>query len=144
MTAILRYFFYGLFRVFLALRYRLRVHGKEKLRDLKGPVLVLPNHPAYIDPMLVFAVLWPTLKMRPMVFAGNFRNPLFRLMAWLLHAHKVPELTKASSEARAQAETAVAAVVEGLKHGENHILWPAGHVHRTAGITQIGSARGAA
>jgi long-chain-fatty-acid--[acyl-carrier-protein] ligase len=144
MTTILRYFFYGLFRFFLMLRYRLRVHGMDKLRELKGPVLVLPNHPAYVDPMLVFAALWPRLKMRPMVFAGNFRNPLFRLMAWLLNAHKVPELDRTSSEARAQAESAVAAVVEGLKNGENHILWPAGHVHRTEGITRIGSARGAA
>ena len=144
MTAILRYAFYAFFRVVLALRYRLHVRGREKLRGLKGPFLVLPNHPAYIDPMLVFAVLWPSLRMRPMVYAGNFKNPLFRLMAWLLNAHRVPDLDKASARAREQAERSVAAVVEGLKHGENHILWPAGHVQRTEGADHIGSARAAA
>ena len=144
MTAVLRYFFYGLFYVFLRLRYRWQVHGKEKLRDLKGPVLVLPNHPAYVDPMLVFAVLWPSLRMRPMVYEGNFRNPLFRLMAWLLNAHSVPDLDKASTQARAKAEGAVSAVIEGLNGGENHILWPAGHVYRAEGITRIGSARATA
>src|SRR5260370_214142 len=49
-----------------------------------------------------------------------------------------------SGEWRDQDETVVAGVVEGLKQGENHILWPAGHVHRTDGATHIGSARGAA
>ena len=37
----------------------------EQLRGIKGPVLILPNHPGYIDPPLVLAVLWPVLRPRP-------------------------------------------------------------------------------
>ena len=35
------------------LRYRVDVAGLEKLRGLRGPTLVLPNHPAYIYPPLL-------------------------------------------------------------------------------------------
>ena len=54
MTA-LRWFFWGFLRLMLAARYRLHVHGRDQLRALKGPSLVLPNHPGYIDPFLLFA-----------------------------------------------------------------------------------------
>jgi 1-acyl-sn-glycerol-3-phosphate acyltransferase len=37
-------------------------------------VLVLPNHPGYIDPFLLFAVLWPSLRMRPLVYRGTFQG----------------------------------------------------------------------
>src|SRR5438876_1151775 len=64
--SIFRWVFWGLLRLVLGARYRLRVHGKEQLRALKGPVLILPNHPGYIDPFLLFAALWPSLRMRPL------------------------------------------------------------------------------
>jgi len=65
---VLRYIFWAFFRCLLALRYRLHIDGLDQVRGLRGPVLILPNHPAYIDPALVFVALWPALKPRPMVF----------------------------------------------------------------------------
>src|SRR2546428_6065887 len=53
MLWVLRYTVWLLARLTLALRYRVRVHGLEQLRDLKGPILILPNHPGMIDPPLV-------------------------------------------------------------------------------------------
>lgn len=136
----LRYAVWAFARLLLALRYRLRVHGLDKLRGMQGPTLVLPNHPGYIDPPLVFVALWPTLKMRPMVYEGNFKNPVLWPLAKLLNAVPVPDLEQASSQARARAEEAVAGVIEGLKRGESHILWPAGRVERD-GTEKLGGAR---
>ena len=70
MLTLLRLISCWLLRGLLALRYRVRVRGLEKLRGLKGPTLVLPNHPAYVDPMIVFSRLWPALRVRPMVYEG--------------------------------------------------------------------------
>ena len=47
--------FWALVRLILSFRYRVRVHGRKQLRGLKGPVVVFPNHPAYIDPALVLS-----------------------------------------------------------------------------------------
>lgn len=136
----LRYVIWALSRLLLSLRYRLRIHGRDELRDRRRPTLVLPNHPGYIDPPLIFAALWPTLKMRPMVYEDNFKNPFLWPLAKILNAVPVPDLEKASVEARARTEKAVANIVEGLKRGENHILWPAGRLERN-GTEVLGGVR---
>jgi long-chain-fatty-acid--[acyl-carrier-protein] ligase len=142
MTAI-RWIGWLFLRLILRARYRLDVRGQELLKDLKGPVLVLPNHPGYVDPFLLFSVLWPKLRMRPLVYSGTFQGPTGRLLVWLVNALEVPDLEVASVRARGEAENAVAAIVEGLKRGERFILWPAGRVWRE-GRERIGPARAAA
>ena len=97
---LLRYLLWGLTRCVLALRYRLRIHGLEQVRGLKGPVLVLPNHPGYIDPPLVLAALWPALKPRPMVYEGMYRNPLLWPFMKLLNGLPVPDLNAQASARR--------------------------------------------
>src|SRR4051794_38071681 len=111
MLTAIRYTVWALARLVLALRYRLRVRGLDRVRGLRGPTLVLPNHPGMIDPPLVLAALWPALKPRPMVYEGNFRNPLLAPVAKLLNAVPVPDLEHASTSARAQAEEAVRRIV---------------------------------
>src|ERR1700716_3188557 len=112
----LRYLTWGLARCVLAPRDRLRVHGLDQVQGRKGPVLILPNHPGYIDPALVLAAFWPALKPRPMVFETLFRNPILLPFAKLLNALRVPDLDRqASAQAREEAQTAVTGVIDGLK-----------------------------
>lgn len=136
MLRLVRAAFWAFVRLVLSLRYRVRVHGREKLRGLKGPVLILPNHPAYIDPAIVLAVLWPALRPRSLMYEGvfldpdYFRNPLSGPLIKLVGAELVPDLDRPSARARHGAERAVAGVIEGLRRGENFMFWPAGHVQR--------------
>jgi long-chain-fatty-acid--[acyl-carrier-protein] ligase len=133
----LRSAFWVFFRLILSLRYHVRVHGLEQVRRLKGPVLILPNHPAYIDPPLVVATLWGTLRPRPVIYEGllfdpdYLRTPFSRPLARLLDAVLVPDLDRPNAEAHACAEKAVTQVSAGLGRGENFILWPAGQIQRT-------------
>ncbi len=138
-----RWICWAFLRLALAARYRLVVRGREQLDTLKGPVLVLPNHPGYIDPFLLFAVLWPALRMRPQVYRGTFQGPTGRFLVWLVNALEVSDLEVASVRARGQAEEAIATIADGLKQGNNFILWPAGHVWHE-GSERIGPARAAA
>src|SRR5436309_7052227 len=112
---IFRWIFWALLRLVLGARYRLRVYGREQLRGLKGPVLILPNHPGYIDPFLLFAVLWPALRMRPLVYGGTFRGPTGRFLIHLVNALEVPDLDVASVQARTEAEKSVGAIAAGLE-----------------------------
>ncbi|HTU23119.1 MAG TPA: AMP-binding protein [Gemmataceae bacterium] len=140
MLLLLRYCLCLLARLFVSLRYRIRVHGLEQIRGLKGPVLVLPNHPGLNDPLLVLAAIWPTLKPRPMVYEAHFTNPIMRLLRMLLNAVQVPTLDQASAKARMRAQQAVEVVIAGLRNGENHILWPSGHTQHD-GKERLGGAR---
>lgn len=137
---VLRYLFWAVFRGILALRYRIRIQGQEQLEELKGPTIILPNHPAYIDPPVVLLSLWPKLKPRPLLFEGNFQNPLFYPLMKLLRAIPLPDLERPSAKARARTEQAIAEVIGSLQQGENQILWPSGYLWRD-GLERLGGAQ---
>ncbi|WP_439630549.1 AMP-binding protein [Gemmata sp.] len=130
-------------RVVLGLRYRARVTGLAEVLKKPGPYLILPSHPAYTDPPNVLRALWGTFRMRSLGLETNFNNPLLGLLAWVMRVIKVPELDRASAEARKKAEGAVAAVIDALKAGENVALWPSGTLSRN-GADYLGAARTAA
>jgi long-chain-fatty-acid--[acyl-carrier-protein] ligase len=123
-------------------RYRVRVNGLETLTGLgpKSKVLILPNHPGYVDPMLVLSRLGPQLGPRPLVFEGTFANPLLWPFMKLVNALPVPDMEAASTAARATAQASVQAVIDGLRAGNNHILWPSGRLQRR-GVEVLGGAR---
>jgi long-chain-fatty-acid--[acyl-carrier-protein] ligase len=126
MAGAVRYLLVALARFLVRLRYRVQVHGLEKVRDLQGGTLILPNHPAYMDPIIVFSHLYPTLKPRPLLYEGNFQNPVLYPLMQLIRAVQVPNLERPSARARARAERAIADVIDTLHRGENVIMWPSG------------------
>ncbi|HXG12505.1 MAG TPA: AMP-binding protein [Gemmataceae bacterium] len=130
-------------RMILRLRYRIRLHGAEQLHGVKGPALIVPNHPAYIDPAIVTPTLWQWLRPRPVLYEGNFPPLLLSLLVKLFRAVTVPGLEQASTRARERAQQAVNEVIEGLRRGENFLLWPAGRVQRD-GVERLGGTRSAA
>ncbi len=136
----LRYLLWLIGRGLLALRYRIQVQGLEQVQALKGKCVVIPNHPGYMDPTILLIVLWPYLRPRPMLYEENFKNPFLWPIMKILNAVQVPDLEQASAQARERAKEAVGNVIEGLQKGENHILWPAGHIQRD-GVERLGGAR---
>ncbi len=122
------------------LRYRVEIDGLEKLRAIRGPALVLPNHPGHIDPVLVMTRLGGEVPLRPLVVSFMFRpfylNPLMRFM----DALEVPDMVAHSHSAREQVEPLIKAVVDGIDRGGKFLIYPAGKLERN-GLEQIGSTR---
>ncbi len=143
MVQLVRYLLWALARLVLPLRYRIRVHGFDQIRGLQGRALILPNHPGYIDPAFLLMLLWPSLRPRPMVYMSEHPSRWFLFVAKLLNALPIPDLDRPSAEARARAEQTINGVIEGLKQGENFIIWPAGHVERN-GTERLGGSRAVA
>jgi long-chain-fatty-acid--[acyl-carrier-protein] ligase len=140
MARLFRYVLWTIGRLILALRYRVHIHGLEQLKGLKGPILLLPSHPAFVDPPLVFSNLYPYLRPRPVLFEENFHNPAMYPLLIALDAIRVPNLSQASAEARGKAEQAIQNVIAALKAGQNVILWPSGRLERD-GVERLGAAR---
>lgn len=135
--------FWSVARFFLRLRYRVQVVGGEGLRGLRGPTLVMPNHPGYIDPPLVLAHVRLADPLRPAVTESMFRNPALYPMMRLVGAVEVPDLTEHSHDARQQTLSVIEAIVAGLQRGESFVLYPSGRTQQ-GGVEQIGPARAAA
>jgi long-chain-fatty-acid--[acyl-carrier-protein] ligase len=137
---VVRFILWAMFRLLVSLRYRVRVHGLEHLRNFKEGTLILPNHPAYMEPPLVFLSLWRALKPRPLAFEGNFQNPVLYLLMKLIRAVPLPDMERPSAKARARSERAITEMIEGLRKGENHLLWPSGYLWRD-GLERLGGAK---
>ncbi len=140
MVGLLRWCLWGVSRLVLWLRYSVTVKGAEKLKGIKGPVLVLPSHPAYIDPPNVLTHMFPLLDPRPLLFEDNFQNPLLYPIMLLMNGIRVPNLSQTSAEARERTNKAIEEVKAALQRGENVIMWPAGRLER-AGAERLGAAR---
>ena len=140
----LRYkIFWTLCRWLLALRYRVKVTGLEQLRSLQGPTLVIPNHPAFVDPPLVLSYVRLKEPVRPIVYATTYRHPLFHPLMLLMGAFEVPVLTHASQQSRQQALAMIESIAAALNRGESLLLYPSGRITRT-GREVVGSARATA
>ena len=91
---------------------------RDEVRKLDGPILILPNHPGYIDPPIVITTLFPTLHPRPLLFEGNFGHNLFRY-SWLWYGGFLI-ITRHCVEQRCQ----VATDGTRIEHGYESILDP--------------------
>src|SRR5262249_55539899 len=101
MIWIMRTIVWAVGKLILSLRYRIRVHGLENVRGLKGKTLILPNHPGMIDPPIVLTTFWPTVHPRPLLYEGTLRTLALRPAPGLLDAVLVPDLGGPDAEAPA-------------------------------------------
>ena len=140
MKLLLNRIFWTIAGFFLRLRYRVTVEGAECLAAVEGPTLVLPNHPAYIDPALVLSHLRLGKALRPLVFSGIYRLlPLRPLMA-MVDAFEVPDLSAQSRDAQAKTLGMIEAVVARIGRGDSFLIYPSGRLQR-GNAEVVGSAR---
>ena len=120
-------------------RYAVKTVGLEALDPAKT-YLVLPNHPAMVDPMLVTAELW-RIPVKPLVDElfldrGGVSGKVLRTLG----AVRVPDLRKSRSEAGAKIARGLTGVVtDALADGHNVIFYPSGHIWTTEPKEEIGT-----
>ena len=143
-------------RFLVHLHYDVQVTGEEVLRD-GGVHLVLPNHSAYIDPVILFSEEW-WLPIRPMVDEVFYRHWLYGYVVRLGDAIEVPDLTKVESqkskvesriasgggdsrEMKAQAASQLSRIaIDSLAEGKELCFYPSGHI-KTVDREVIGNRR---
>lgn len=76
-------FFIAIFKFFLQRRYHIDVRGFEVF-DTDAPVVVLPNHPALVDPMIMLSVVAQKKLLSPIMTETYYHTfgmePLFRAL----------------------------------------------------------------
>jgi len=125
----------------LARRYAVTIEGRDAFARAKGrTMLVLPNHPAMVDPMLLLANLGE-LKLKPLAdeafFKVGFTVPLILRTVGTV---SVPDLRKhRSAKGAAAARGLKDVVLDALRRESNVIFYPAGHVQSEADRDEIGT-----
>lgn len=136
-----RYIFGRIIRFFFHWHYDIQVTGEELLRD--GSIhLVMPNHTAYVDPLILFSEEW-WLPIRPMADELFMRRPFAGYVLRLANAIEVPDLNKSSmtrKEGAAVAGQLSRIAIESLREGKEICFYPSGHV-KTIDKEVIGNRR---
>lgn len=123
------------------LHYDIRVTGEELLRD-NSTHLVLPNHTAYVDPLILFSQVW-WLPICPMVDEAFMRNKFFHWVLSKADAVEVPDLNKSAmtrEEGAAVAGQLSRIAIDSLAAGKQICFYPSGHI-KTVDKEIIGNRR---
>ena len=124
-----RYTLGKIVKFFFHWHYDVRVTGEELLRD-DATHLVLPNHSAYIDPLILFSEEW-WLPLCPLVDELFMRHPFYGHNLRKADAIEVPDLTKSAMTREEGANAAgqlSRIVLDQLAAGKQICFYPSGHV----------------
>jgi acyl-CoA synthetase (AMP-forming)/AMP-acid ligase II/1-acyl-sn-glycerol-3-phosphate acyltransferase/acyl carrier protein len=119
-------------RRFVGLRYRVTVRGLENIAapGKDSPILFLPNHPALMDPIIVYSQL-AGIRPRPLADENRMGGFLGGLATRIIHAVRIPDLRKQHDDhARHALEAGMAAISDALRSGDSVLLYPAGRIYR--------------
>ena len=128
-------------KFFFHWHYDIRVSGEECLRD-EATHLVLPNHTAYIDPLLLFSEEW-WLPICPLTDEAFTRHKFYGHILRKAEAIEVPDLNKSAmtrEEGAAAAGQLSRTAIDSLAQGKQICFYPSGHV-KTVDKEVIGNRR---
>lgn len=115
-------------RLLISLRYRLETRGLEDI-PADRPMLFLPNHPAMLDPFLVYSCL-DGLRPRFLADENQFTSPLLRWVRDLTRVITIPDYNISGPAARAGVLKGLEAAAGALRAGDSLLLYPAGGMQR--------------
>ena len=122
-----------------AWRYRVEIDGLKSVAQDK-PLLVLPNHPAMVDPMLVGVTFWKT-PLKPLSDELFFHTGIVAPhVLKTLGAVAVPDLRKHRTAKGATIARGLGDIVKStLEDGGNVIFYPSGHIQTESEHEEIGT-----
>ena len=135
-----RFTFAHIGRWLLHLHYNVRATGQQVMNDGRAHLL-LPNHTAFIDPLLVGAENW-RVPLSPLSDERFVRHPLWGRFLRLFGAIEVPDLTVPGHlhAGAAEASQLTSIARNALAEGRELLIYPSGHI-KTTDCEQIGNRR---
>jgi 1-acyl-sn-glycerol-3-phosphate acyltransferase len=135
-------------RALLALRYAVVETGLESLppapkknNDGKPGMLILPNHPALIDPLIMYSRL-AGLAPRPLAAEHQMTGMVQKIVGRIVVVVIIPEEeARTGRGGMARVLESLQAVTEALRQGENVLFYPSGRAYRS-GREHIGNNAG--
>jgi len=131
----------SLVKKLIGLRYRVTIEGLEMIDTTRG-ILILPNHPAEIDPVIITTLLWDLLRPRPVVIEGMYNLPALHPLMRRIRAIPMADMEFDSGPyKRRRIERALEQIATSLEYGDNVLLYPSGRLTVT-GAERLGGASG--
>ena len=123
----------------LRVRYHVQMEGIQAIKE-KGTsgILFLPNHPAFIDPVIMVAHLYQPFAVRPLAAEDQITKPLIRAMAHAVGVLSIPQMSGLERGKTERVQKALDLCVAALRQEDNVLMYPAGRLMRQH-YTDLGS-----
>ncbi|MCP4524126.1 MAG: AMP-binding protein [Candidatus Gracilibacteria bacterium] len=116
-----------LVRKILSLRYSVKISGTEQLSHT-GPILLLSNHIALVDPRIMIAFLGKYLPVSPVASEKYYNKPVLKQVMDLVGTVPIGEVSAgASSE---EVSNTFGNITKALAEGKNILIYPSGQIYR--------------
>ncbi len=134
----------AILRGILSLRYKMRVSGLEKISPPEEgrPILFLPNHPAFIDPVIIYSLL-AGVKPRPLADSAQVKSPFMQKVQKKLDIIPIPDLRKDGGKGMQGVIMGLNEVIATLKNGRCALLYPSGTMYHSR-LENLGNNSGVA
>lgn len=122
-----------LLRIFIRMRYRVTLKGLDKIRSAEPGhgILFLPNHPALIDPVILYVNLHSRFRPRPLADEVQVDIPVVRSVMKMVRCVTIPDVITKGRHSRNEVLAAIAEITRTLQRGDNVLLYPSGRVYRS-------------
>ncbi len=121
----------------LGLRYNINIKGVSLLDGHKRKLLFLPNHMAFIDPVIMMAVFGSRFGLRPVIDENQLRLPIIGSLIKWFQPFLLPDMRRAGEKGKEETKKTLQKVSEALHKGENVLLYPSGKISYD-GTEQLG------
>ncbi|CAK7072350.1 MAG: Bifunctional protein Aas [Desulfovibrio sp.] len=120
-------------RCVLSLRYSVTEEGLDAIpaEPASRGILILPNHPALIDPLIVYSRL-AGLMPRPLSDEAQMSGFVQRIAAKIIRAVTIPDMSKAGRGGAQDVRRGLDNIVKALENGDNVLLYPSGQLYRSS------------
>lgn len=115
----------------LRLRYRWNKIEIPKADNPEMGTLILPNHPAEMDPVLLEHLFWKSHRPRPVMDEGFYQLKPLNSLFKTLGAFPIPDLGKnPGTYAQIKIKESLDEAAEALKNGDHVLFYPSGQLKR--------------
>lgn len=114
-----------LLRWVLRFRYKVSVHGLENV-DLDKPTLFLPNHPSFIDPLVLYSIIYPKFAPKPVVSEVAYYHPWAGFLIKQLKGWVSPSARAGSLWQDRYFKNMLQKIRGALYQKDNVVIYPAG------------------
>ena len=104
--------------------------------DHNGPVLLLPNHVALVDPRILLYFLGKHMDISPVASEKYYNRFLFKQLMQLVGTIPIGDLENGGDKDAVR--EAFSSIVSALESGKNVLLYPSGQIYRQGFESIIG------
>jgi long-chain-fatty-acid--[acyl-carrier-protein] ligase len=126
----------------IGLRYWIVLKNESIIHERKKGVLLLPNHPAEMDPVIICSKLWLSHRIRPVVTEAFYYMPGVHQILKIMRAFPMPDMEKGcGTMKKKRIDRVLGEIADALRAGDNVLMYPSGHLMRT-GREYLGASSG--